>query len=143
MTVLAYVIQFDAGRIWRGALCARCEFGATRRFPATSYELYCHARLFWEVAACAAVRARFLAPSSDRADAGTAQHDNLTTKHHNMEFAIIGAVILIGVIADELMKRLYYPGRAARALLAKQKRRDAGHHGAGELQHGIPADLGW
>ena len=29
----------------------------------------------------------------------------LTTKHHNMEFAIIGAVILCGVIADELMKR--------------------------------------
>jgi len=59
-----------------------------------------------------------------------------------MEFAIIGAVILIGVIADELMKRYTTRRRAARALLAKQKRRDAGHHGAGELQHGIPADSG-
>jgi len=46
---------------------------------------------------------------------------NLTTKHHNMEFAIIGAVILIGVIADELMKRYTTRRRAARALLAEGK----------------------
>lgn len=43
----------------------------------------------------------------------------LTTKHHNMEFAIIGAVILAGVIADELMKRCATRRRAARALLPK------------------------
>lgn len=30
----------------------------------------------------------------------------LTTRHQNMEFAIIGAVILAGVIADEIAKRL-------------------------------------
>jgi len=41
----------------------------------------------------------------------------LTTRHHNMEFAIIGAVILAGVIADELMKRYHVRRRAARALL--------------------------
>ncbi len=40
----------------------------------------------------------------------------LTTRHHNMEFAIIGAVILAGVIADELMKRRNIRRRAARAL---------------------------
>ena len=43
----------------------------------------------------------------------------LTTKHHNMEFAIIGAVILLGVIADELMKRFGVRRRAAQALLAE------------------------
>jgi ribose transport system permease protein len=41
----------------------------------------------------------------------------LTTRHHNMEFAIIGAVILIGVIADELMKRWNVRRRAAQAQL--------------------------
>lgn len=41
---------------------------------------------------------------------------NLTTRHHNMEFAIIGGVILIGVIADELMKRYATSRRAAKAL---------------------------
>jgi ribose transport system permease protein len=46
---------------------------------------------------------------------------NLTTKHHNMEFAIIGAVILIGVIADELMKRYATERRAARALRDEAK----------------------
>ena len=45
----------------------------------------------------------------------------LTTKHHNMEFAIIGAVILFGVIADELMKRYGIRRRAAHALLAESK----------------------
>ncbi len=45
----------------------------------------------------------------------------LTTKHHNMEFAIIGAVILIGVIADELMKRYAIRRRAAQALAADSK----------------------
>jgi len=40
----------------------------------------------------------------------------LTTRHQNMEFAIIGAVILIGVSADELMKRWTLRRRAARAL---------------------------
>ena len=45
----------------------------------------------------------------------------LTTKHHNMEFAIIGAVILVGVIADELMKRYGIRRRAAQALLAESK----------------------
>ena len=46
---------------------------------------------------------------------------NLTTKHHNMEFAIIGAVILVGVIADELMKRYGTRRRAAQELLAEAK----------------------
>ena len=45
----------------------------------------------------------------------------LTTNHHNMEFAIIGAVILIGVIADELMKRYGVRRRAAQALLTETK----------------------
>jgi ribose transport system permease protein len=43
----------------------------------------------------------------------------LTTRHHNIEFAIIGAVILAGVIADELIKRCALRRRAARSLLAK------------------------
>jgi len=38
----------------------------------------------------------------------------LVTNHSNIEFAIIGAVILIGVIADELVKRLALRRRAAR-----------------------------
>ena len=38
----------------------------------------------------------------------------LVTNHSNMEFAIIGAVILIGVVADELVKRLALQRRAAR-----------------------------
>jgi ribose transport system permease protein len=41
----------------------------------------------------------------------------LTTRHHNMEFAIIGAVILIGVIADEMMKRHHVRRLAAQARL--------------------------
>jgi ribose transport system permease protein len=40
----------------------------------------------------------------------------LTTTHTNIEFAIIGAVLLIGVIADELVKRIATKRRAARAL---------------------------
>ena len=40
----------------------------------------------------------------------------LTTTHTNIEFAIIGAVLLIGVIADELVKRYAVRRRAARAL---------------------------
>ena len=43
----------------------------------------------------------------------------LTTSHTNIEFAIIGAVLLIGVIADELVKRYAIHRRAARALLAE------------------------
>jgi len=43
----------------------------------------------------------------------------LTTRHQNMEFAIIGAVILLGVVADELAKRLALRRRAARALAAE------------------------
>ena len=42
----------------------------------------------------------------------------LVTTHNNIEFAIIGAVILFGVIADELVKRYAVHRRAARALLA-------------------------
>ena len=38
----------------------------------------------------------------------------LVTNHSNIEFAIIGAVILIGVIADELIKRVAVKRRAAR-----------------------------
>ena len=38
----------------------------------------------------------------------------LVTDHSNIEFAIIGAVILIGVIADELIKRVAVKRRAAR-----------------------------
>ena len=45
----------------------------------------------------------------------------LTTKHHNMEFAIIGAVILVGVIADELMTRFAIRRRAAQALAAESR----------------------
>ena len=43
----------------------------------------------------------------------------LTTKYHNMEFAIIGAVILVGVISDELVKRYGVRRRAAQALAAE------------------------
>ncbi len=43
----------------------------------------------------------------------------LVTTHNNIEFAIIGAVILFGVIADELVKRYAVRRRAARALLAE------------------------
>ena len=43
----------------------------------------------------------------------------LTTTHTNIEFAIIGAVLLIGVITDELVKRYAVRRRAARALLAE------------------------
>ena len=43
----------------------------------------------------------------------------LTTSHTNIEFAIIGAVLLVGVIADELVKRYAIRRRAARALLAE------------------------
>jgi ribose transport system permease protein len=45
----------------------------------------------------------------------------LVTTHNNIEFAIIGAVILFGVIADELVKRYAVRRRAARALLAEGK----------------------
>lgn len=40
----------------------------------------------------------------------------LATTHNNIEFAIIGAVILIGVIADELVKRYATRRRAIRVL---------------------------
>jgi len=40
----------------------------------------------------------------------------LVTTHNNIEFAIIGAVILIGVVADELVKRYAVRRRAAREL---------------------------
>ena len=40
----------------------------------------------------------------------------LVTNHSNIEFAIIGTVILIGVIADELVKRYAVKRRAVRAL---------------------------
>jgi ribose transport system permease protein len=40
----------------------------------------------------------------------------LTTTRTNIEFAIIGAVLLLGVIADELVKRYATRRRAARAL---------------------------
>ncbi len=40
----------------------------------------------------------------------------LITTRNNIEFAIIGAVILVGVIADELVKRYAVRRRAARAL---------------------------
>ncbi|MFM7818555.1 MAG: hypothetical protein ACKPGI_16535 [Verrucomicrobiota bacterium] len=43
----------------------------------------------------------------------------LVTTHNNIEFAIIGAVILLGVIADELVKRYAARRRAARALAAE------------------------
>jgi ribose transport system permease protein len=43
----------------------------------------------------------------------------LVTTHNNIEFAIIGAVILAGVIADELVKRYAIRRRAARALAAE------------------------
>ncbi len=45
----------------------------------------------------------------------------LVTTHNNIEFAIIGAVILFGVIADELVKRYAVRRRAARELLAEGK----------------------
>jgi ribose transport system permease protein len=38
----------------------------------------------------------------------------LVTRHNNIEFAIIGAVILVGVIADEIVKRYSVKRRAAR-----------------------------
>ena len=40
----------------------------------------------------------------------------LVTNHSNIEFAIIGAVILAGVITDELVKRYAIRRRAAREL---------------------------
>jgi ribose transport system permease protein len=43
----------------------------------------------------------------------------LVTTRNNVEFAIIGAVILLGVIADELMRRLAVKRRAAQLLRAK------------------------
>jgi len=43
----------------------------------------------------------------------------LVTTHNNIEFAIIGAVILLGVIADELVKRYAVRRRAARAFAAE------------------------
>lgn len=42
----------------------------------------------------------------------------LVTSYNNVEFAIIGAVILVGVIADELVKRFAIRRRAAKALAA-------------------------
>ena len=47
----------------------------------------------------------------------------LVTTHNNIEFAIIGAVILFGVIADELVKRYAVRRRAARELFAEGKER--------------------
>ena len=44
----------------------------------------------------------------------------LLTNHSNIEFAIIGAVILAGVTTDELFKRLAVRRRAARQLDAEQ-----------------------
>ena len=49
----------------------------------------------------------------------------LVTNHSNIEFAIIGTVILAGVIADELVKRSAVKRRAARAL-AEEAVRPAG-----------------
>jgi ribose transport system permease protein len=43
----------------------------------------------------------------------------LVTDHSNIEFAIIGAVILAGVIVDELVKRYAVKRRAIRALAAE------------------------
>ena len=43
----------------------------------------------------------------------------LVTNHNNIEFAIIGAVILLGVVADELVKRYAVKRRAARSLAAE------------------------
>jgi ribose transport system permease protein len=40
----------------------------------------------------------------------------LVTTHNNVEFAIIGAVILLGVVADELTRRFAARRRAAKAL---------------------------
>ncbi len=40
----------------------------------------------------------------------------LTTRHQHMEFAIIGAVLLAGVVADELLKRRHFRRKAARSL---------------------------
>jgi ribose transport system permease protein len=40
----------------------------------------------------------------------------LVTNHSNIEFAIIGAVILAGVVTDELVKRYAIRRRAAREL---------------------------
>ena len=40
----------------------------------------------------------------------------LTTRHQHMEFAIIGAVLLAGVVADELLKRRHLRRKAARSL---------------------------
>jgi ribose transport system permease protein len=40
----------------------------------------------------------------------------LVTTRNNVEFAIIGAVILIGVIADELARRFAARRRTARAM---------------------------
>ncbi len=49
----------------------------------------------------------------------------LVTNHSNIEFAIIGTVILIGVIADELVKRYAVKRRAARALAEEPTRPNA------------------
>jgi ribose transport system permease protein len=38
----------------------------------------------------------------------------LVTTRNNVEFAIIGAVILVGVVADELARRIASSRRAAR-----------------------------
>jgi ribose transport system permease protein len=43
----------------------------------------------------------------------------LVTTRNNVEFAIIGAVILLGVIADEITRRIAMNRRAAQALAAK------------------------
>jgi ribose transport system permease protein len=40
----------------------------------------------------------------------------LVTTRNNVEFAIIGAVILVGVIADEIARRIAARHRAAQAL---------------------------
>jgi ribose transport system permease protein len=46
----------------------------------------------------------------------------LVTNHSNIEFAIIGTVILAGVTADELVKRYAVKRRAARALAEENAR---------------------
>jgi ribose transport system permease protein len=45
----------------------------------------------------------------------------LVTTRNNVEFAIIGAVILLGVIADEITRRIALRRRTAQALAAKNK----------------------
>jgi ribose transport system permease protein len=46
----------------------------------------------------------------------------LVTDKNNVEFAIIGAVILLGVIADELTRRIAHQRRLAQALKAQASR---------------------